>query len=105
MKISSIDTSTFMILFLIMVFSFAVGVPTLLDYPSSFVKYPVKVTIVKNCCDTGYCIKTLDEKVIQRISTTNGMKLDTINYSFDVEIEFNVFGKLVEKRIIWKIKQ
>lgn len=101
-KISSIGTTTFMLSFLLMIFIVGIGIPVVLDSISKYEIKPVKVTIMKNCCDTGYCIKTLDEKIIQKISTSDGLKLDTINYSFEQINEYDVFGSLIEKKIVWK---
>lgn len=101
-RVNSMSTGTFMFLFLFVVFTIGMGVPTILDSISKYEKRPIKVTIIKNCCDTGYCIKTLDEKVIQKISTSDGLKLDTISYSFELVSEYDVFGSLIDKKIIWK---
>lgn len=101
-KISSIGTTTFMLSFLLLIFIVGIGIPFALDTITRYEKEPVKVTIMKNCCDTGYCIKTLDEKVIQKISTKDGVRLDTINYSFELVSEYDVFGVIVDKQIKWK---
>lgn len=103
-RINSMSTGSFMFVFLFVVFTIGMGVPIILDSITKYDKRPVKVIIIKNCCDTGYCIKTLDEKVIQKISTSDGLKLDTINYSFEQISEYDVFGSLIDKKIIWKRK-
>lgn len=104
MKLNRIDTSTFMIFLLFMVFIMGVGFPILFDTSSNYKIKTVDVTIMKNCCDTGYCIKTLDEKVITKISTNDGVKLDTINFVYFQIDEYDVFGCLVDKKIEWKNK-
>lgn len=99
-----ISTSNFIIIFLLVVFTFAFGIPVILDYSSTYKVSPIKVTIIKNCCDTGYCIKTLNDKIITNISTNDGKNLlKTDNIFFLIE-EYDIFGCLVKNEIEWMKK-
>lgn len=98
------STSNFIIFFFLMIFTFAFGFTNLLEYSSTYKVSPIKVTIVKNCCDTGYCIKTLNDKVITKISTNNGKNLLKTNNIFFLVEEYDVFGYFIREEIEWVMK-
>lgn len=102
-KREPISTLTFMILFISGVFLVALGIPLFLTLTNRTVTYPTKVNITENCCDTGYCVKTLDKKVFQKISTQEGLLfLKDTNIKFFLVKEYDVFGNKLNENIIWK---
>lgn len=94
-----ISTGTFIIYLIPFIFFMALGVPSLFEYSTTYKIYPIKVIIVKNCCDTGYCIKSLDEKVITKISTNVGLNLLKSKNIFFLVKEYDVFGYFIKEEI------
>ena len=94
-----ISTENFIIFLIPFVFFMAMGIPFLFEYSTNYKVYPIKVTIIKNCCDTGYCIKSLDEKVITKVSTNVGLDLLKTKNIFFLVREYDVFGYFIKEEI------
>jgi len=94
-----ISTGTFIIYLIPFIFFMAMGVPSLFEYSTNYKVYLIKVTVTKNCCDTGYCIKSLDEKVITKVSTDIGLNLLKTKNIFFLVKEYDVLGYFIKEEI------